>query len=143
MKSPHARSPVVLLVEDDAGIRRFVRTALESEGCTAHEATALERGRIELASRFYAPTRVGVTLADGQAGRDGRGRLQERVDEWDGRLPGGFQFQAAEVARCLSSGAVESEVMPWSATLEVLDVMDRVRALLGVVYPGEREGRRR
>lgn len=73
MKSPHARSPVVLLVEDDAGIRRFVRTALESEGCTAHEATALERGRIELASRRPDLLVLDLGLPDG----DGMELMQE------------------------------------------------------------------
>ena len=51
MKAPHPPAPVVLLVEDEAGIRRFVRAALEAEGCTVHEADSLERGRIELANR--------------------------------------------------------------------------------------------
>ena len=32
MKTPHPPAPIVLLVEDEAGIRRFVRTALEAEG---------------------------------------------------------------------------------------------------------------
>jgi len=27
--------------------------------------------------------------------------------------------------------------MPWSATIEVMEMMDRVRSRLGVVYPGE------
>ncbi|SAI33810.1 two component response regulator [Bordetella ansorpii] len=43
--------PTVLLIEDDAHIRRFVRTALESEGCEVHEADTVKRGLIEAGTR--------------------------------------------------------------------------------------------
>ncbi|WP_144631160.1 two-component system response regulator KdpE [Bordetella genomosp. 13] len=43
--------PTVLLIEDDAHIRRFVRTALESEGCEVHEADTVRRGLIEAGTR--------------------------------------------------------------------------------------------
>ncbi|ARP96057.1 two-component system response regulator KdpE [Bordetella genomosp. 13] len=43
--------PTVLLIEDDANIRRFVRTALESEGCEVHEADTVQRGLIEAGTR--------------------------------------------------------------------------------------------
>ena len=39
--------PTVLIIEDDDYIRRFVRQALESEGCTVHEADTVKRGLIE------------------------------------------------------------------------------------------------
>ena len=38
--------PTVLIIEDDDYIRRFVRQALESEGCTVHEADTVKRGSI-------------------------------------------------------------------------------------------------
>ena len=43
--------PVVLIIEDDANIRRFVRQALESEGCVVHEADTVKRGLIEAGTR--------------------------------------------------------------------------------------------
>ena len=52
-------------------------------------------------------------------------------------VPGHFQYEAAEVARCVAEGRAQSPVMPWSATVEVMEMMDRVRSRLGVVYPGE------
>ncbi|KXW57905.1 two-component system response regulator KdpE [Ferrovum myxofaciens] len=42
---------VVILVEDEKQIRRFVRAALESEGCQVIEAVTGERGLIEAATR--------------------------------------------------------------------------------------------
>ena len=38
----------VVVIEDEAQIRRFIRTALEAEGCAVHEAETGERGLIEL-----------------------------------------------------------------------------------------------
>jgi hypothetical protein len=40
----------------------------------------------------------------------------------------GYQFQAAEVVRCLRTGALESPVMPLDETIAVLEVMDAARA---------------
>lgn len=41
----------VLLVEDEPQIRRFVRSALESEGCRVFEASTGERGLVEAGTR--------------------------------------------------------------------------------------------
>jgi len=43
--------PQVLLIEDDPHIRRFVRMALEGEGCAVFEAETVERGLIEAGTR--------------------------------------------------------------------------------------------
>ncbi len=43
--------PTVLIIEDDANIRRFVRQALESEGCIVYEADNVKRGLIEAGTR--------------------------------------------------------------------------------------------
>lgn len=44
-------APRILLIEDDASIRRFVRLALEDEGWQVFEADTAKRGLIEAASR--------------------------------------------------------------------------------------------
>ena len=46
-----AASPRILLIEDDASIRRFVRLALEDEGWQVFDAETAKRGLIEAASR--------------------------------------------------------------------------------------------
>ncbi|MDO9599502.1 MAG: two-component system response regulator KdpE [Azoarcus sp.] len=51
MRESGAPSPVVVIVDDEPGIRRFVRTALETAGCSVVEAGTAERGGIELAAR--------------------------------------------------------------------------------------------
>jgi two-component system KDP operon response regulator KdpE len=44
-------SPVVIVLEDEKQIRRFVRVALESEGCQVFEAESASRGRVEAGTR--------------------------------------------------------------------------------------------
>ena len=48
MSDPHAR---ILIVEDEADIRRFVRLALASAGYEVHEADGVQRGLIEAGTR--------------------------------------------------------------------------------------------
>lgn len=57
--------PVVVLVEDEDGIRRFVRAALESEGCTVFEAETLARGRIAVSVRRPDLVVLDLGLPDG------------------------------------------------------------------------------
>jgi len=45
------KGSTILIVEDEPQIRRFVRSALESEGCHVHEAENAQRGLIEAGTR--------------------------------------------------------------------------------------------
>lgn len=85
--------------------------------------------RLDFGRWFYTPTTLTLTSRDSAA--------HEESATWDASVRGGFQFEAAEAARCIAAGRIESEILPWQATLEVLDMMDQVRAQLGVRYPGE------
>ncbi|SDB95851.1 Predicted dehydrogenase [Sanguibacter gelidistatuariae] len=90
-------------------------------------------GRIEIAERYLMPTTFTVTAADGS------------VTEYDGRvrdaagdlLDEGKQFEAAEVARCVAAGLTESPRMTLDQSLELMEIMDSIRAQIGVRYPGE------
>lgn len=106
------------VVSAAAGMDGFSSKVAEVVGTRAH---------LRLGTRFYGPSVVELAW---------RGQSQPSAT-WDARLPGGFQFEAAEVARCLAAGHLESQIMSWSATLEVMDLLDEVRRRLGVVYPGE------
>ena len=53
------------------------------------------------------------------------------------RLGNGMGFEAAEVCRCMREGLLESPLMPWSRSLAVVKIMDRVRAQWGLKYPME------
>lgn len=88
-------------------------------------------GRVELEGGFYKPTRHTYVLRSSDGGEEQRWSWEDRG------VGGGFQLEAAEAARCISAGRLESPLMPWRGTLEVLETMDEVRRRLGVVFPGE------
>ncbi|WP_020204626.1 MULTISPECIES: two-component system response regulator KdpE [Cupriavidus] len=58
-------SPTVLLVEDEPHIRRFVREALQAEGCAVHEAETLKRGLIDAGTRQPDIVILDLGLPDG------------------------------------------------------------------------------
>ena len=81
-------------------------------------------GRIDLPPGFYAPRAYTLTRA---------GREPEVVEfPFPGR---GYQYEAAEVQRCLAEGLLESPLMPQETTLEIMNLLDAVRAQTGVTYP--------
>lgn len=82
-------------------------------------------GRIEIEDTFYAGTRWRLVRNDGTSW------------EFDGRVPNGFQYEAAAVARGVADGATESVELPLSETLAIMESLDEIRAQIGVVYPGE------
>ena len=55
----------VLVVEDEAEIRRFVRLALEAEGLEVHEAESMQRGLIESGTRRPELVVLDLGLPDG------------------------------------------------------------------------------
>lgn len=83
------------------------------------------RGRIEIEGDFYSPTRFRLIPREGEP------------SEFDGTVDNGFQFQAAEVARCVAEGRKESERMTHQDSRDLMAVMDEVRRQIGMVLPGE------
>lgn len=123
MEELRAASPTVVVIEDEPQIRRFVRTALEAEGCHVVEAGEGERGLVEAGTRkpdlvildLGLPDRDGVDVV-----RDLRSWsavpiliLSARVDETD------------KVA-ALDVGADDYLTKPFG----VAELLARVRALL-------------
>ena len=51
----------------------------------------------------------------------------------------GYEYQFLEAERCIREGKRQSDSMPLSETVYVMDVMDDLRAQWGMVYPQEKE----
>jgi predicted dehydrogenase len=51
------------------------------------------------------------------------------------RRGNGMGYEAEEVMDCLAAGRTESELVPLAVTLEVMGILDEVRAQIGVAYP--------
>jgi predicted dehydrogenase len=80
-------------------------------------------GRIEIPRLFFRPDRF--TLARG-----------DQSEEFPvPYLGNGMNHEAAEVMRCLRAGEKESPLVPHQTSLEIMGILDDVRAQIGVVYP--------
>jgi dihydrodiol dehydrogenase / D-xylose 1-dehydrogenase (NADP) len=53
----------------------------------------------------------------------------------------GYVYEAEEVNRCLREGKTESEVIPLQDTLDIIKIMDGIRAEWGLTYPQEKDGK--
>jgi predicted dehydrogenase len=81
-------------------------------------------GRIDLPPGFFAPRSFVLNRAGAEP--------EEISYPFEGS---GYQYEAAEVQRCLAEGLLESPLMPHATTLELMNLMDTIRAQVGVVYP--------
>ena len=72
----------ILIVEDEADIRRFVRMTLESEGHEVHEADGLKRGLIDAGTRRPDLLVLDLGLPDG----DGVDPIRD-LRQWRDRIP--------------------------------------------------------
>lgn len=65
-------------------------------------------------------------------------RTADREERIEGPFDGnGLCFQVLAVQRCLAEGLTECSTMTLDETLAIAATLDRIRASLGVVYPGE------
>ncbi len=62
-------------------------------------------------------------------------RLVEQVD-CPAQLTG-YEYEVLETAHCISRGLLECPSMPHSETVHMMEVMDHLRAQMGIVYPCE------
>ena len=86
-------------------------------------------GRIEIDRTFYNPSNFRVVS-----------RAGEVIDGWEKKYQGGgLREQAAEFARCLRAGEIESPTITLDETLEIMKVLDEVRRQIGLTYPGLNE----
>jgi two-component system KDP operon response regulator KdpE len=116
-------SPTVLLVEDDPHIRRFVRSALESEGCAVIESDTMRQGLIDAGTRKPDMAILDLGLPDG----DGREFVTD-LRTWSTMPVLVLSARATEVDKIdvLDAGADDYLTKPFS----VGELSARVRAML-------------
>lgn len=116
-------APTVLLVEDDMHIRRFVRNALENEGCRVVESESMSQGLIEAGTRKPDLVILDLGLPDG----DGRSFVQD-LRTWSSMPVLVLSARAAEVDKIdvLDAGADDYLTKPFA----VGELQARVRAML-------------
>lgn len=120
-------------VDETVGITMTFRTAVASIATTmlGRSNNIVEitgtAGRITISDTFYATSAEITVHVDGQ-----------EPYTIGGQVPGGYHFQAAEMARNVRAGVLESPLMTWQNTIDVMAIMDEVRRQIGVEFPGER-----
>lgn len=85
-----------------------------------------ENGYLRLNKRWFAPTRINIWQ---------QGQTKEEsipVTPSEGK---GYQYEAAHVMECLDNGKTESDMMSFQTSLDLMEILDRVRADAGIVYP--------
>jgi predicted dehydrogenase len=84
-------------------------------------------GRIEIDGSFYGQTSFRVFNRSG-----------EIIKSYNEKIHGqGRQFQAIHVEECIAAGLTDSPIMSLRESVEIMRVMDEVRAQIGVTYPTE------
>lgn len=80
--------------------------------------------------RIHSPWWVGNRLTLHRAGSDPEERLRPY-------LANGYSHEAIEVANCVRAGKLESETMSLDESVQIMAIMDEIRAQLGIKYPME------
>lgn len=116
-------NPKVIVVEDEANLRRFVRLALEAEGCDVFEADSVKRGLIEAGTRKPDLLVLDLGLPDG----DGIDLIRE-LRTWS-EIPIivlSARTAEAEKVAALDAGADDYLTKPFGAA----ELLARIRAHL-------------
>ncbi|MBL7817472.1 MAG: Gfo/Idh/MocA family oxidoreductase [Saprospiraceae bacterium] len=83
-----------------------------------------DKGVLHLPSRFHHPKTILWEKEDGSV---------ETINmPFDGH---GYQFEAAHVTHCLKTNELESPIMSHQFSLDLIGLLDAVRAEIGLVYP--------
>jgi predicted dehydrogenase len=99
-------------------------TMVEQTPCRA--VVAGLNGWLEIDRTFYNPAAMRVVLNDGT------------VTEYPNTYTGhGLREQAETFKQLVQSGKLESEILTWKATVDIMKTLDTVREQIGLKYPFE------
>ncbi|MCK6067679.1 MULTISPECIES: Gfo/Idh/MocA family protein [Microbacterium] len=103
-------------------------TLSSSRGAGPNRASIVgTEARIDIDRVWYTPTSFQVVAADGTV-----------VERYENSVAGGGkQFQAQHVEELVASGRLSGDVLPLAESVEIMRTLDRVRAEIGLRYPGE------
>ena len=114
----------VSLVYDDGRLANLTASIRVDSPCEA--AIAGSGGHLRVHRKFWHSEKLTVSRRDGS--------VQDIDVPQDGS---GYRYEIEHVNSCVRAGRIESDVMPWSTSLDLVDIMDGLRKDWGVKYPQE------
>lgn len=87
---------------------------------------SFENGFVRLNRRFYTPTSLTYW----------KNWENEQLITFEKSAGFGYELEAAHVMDCLDKEMIESDWMPLSLSADLMEIMDRVRADSGIIFPG-------
>lgn len=87
---------------------------------------SFENGFLRLNRRFHTHTTLTYW----------KNQEEEKTISFEKGIGFGYDLEAAHVMECLDAGKIESDLMPWSLSLDLMEIMDHVRKDAGIVFPG-------
>lgn len=84
-----------------------------------------EKGYMILNPRWYMPTKITIV-------KNGEEPQHFNSEHFEGT---GYHYEAAHVMKCLGEGKIESEIMTWQNSLDLIETLDRIRRDAGIFFP--------
>lgn len=113
------------IFEYSGGRQAEINTVMNAKTPTAASINGTN-ARLELATSFYRPTDMRLIYNDG--------RVVEFKNEYRGH---GLREQAIYFEKMLISGKKDSELLPISESVSIMETMDEIRNQIGLKYPFE------
>ncbi len=113
------------ILKYEAGVIGFVCSAIQTS-VPADAYIYGTEGSIHVHQAFWAAKTATLKI----------GRKDEETVEMQPE-GNGYNYEAAEVVRCIQEGKTESEVMPLDESISIMNTMDDLRAQWNLKYPAE------
>ncbi len=84
-----------------------------------------ESGYLVLNAKWHAPTSITINRA---------GEKPEVFPSMH-KVGFGYQYEAEHVMNCLDQGKIESDIMSWQMSIDLMETLDRIRKDAGIVFP--------
>ena len=134
-KPSEIRSSAVLSetgADESCGILfKYPSRAMANLACTmtanapSEAVVIFENGRIRMHRKWYAPTSLTIIYPDN--------KKEDITFEYEGN---GYEFEAIEAMKCLKNDLSESSNLPLDFSLDLMELLDKIRDQCGIHYPG-------